>query len=348
MAPAAGTAMPCPYISSKAGGARSSKAGGARSTRPPYAAIKQFARSARLRWHRLSSLFLPLRWHRLSSLWDAGRDAPPTGPITHGASGGHGDAVPLRPLPGLAASESQTDCMPTLKVRLRPWWHTYEETRDGSAPGLWALARFLHRKQLPGEKEKNVLAGCQPRPVVPKACSEGLQAERFPSSCQSILFLLACIRNPRCTKACQSPQPQPPSRPRAGFLHSLRLSSLFLHLRWHRLSSLWDAGRDAPPTGPTTHLPRPAAPEVHAHRMRQSNSSRALRASGGTGFPAYSCLSGGTGFPACETRGETPRLQEPITHGAGGGHGGAVPLRPLQDWPQANHRPIACPPSRFA
>ena len=59
--------------------------------------------------------------------------------------------------------------MPTLKVRLRPWWHTYEETRDGSAPGLWALARFLQRKQLPGEKEKNVLAGCQPRPVVPKA-----------------------------------------------------------------------------------------------------------------------------------------------------------------------------------
>jgi len=33
--------------------------------------------------------------------------------------------------------------------------------------GVWALARFLHRKQLPGEKEKNALAGCQ-RPVVPK------------------------------------------------------------------------------------------------------------------------------------------------------------------------------------
>ena len=34
--------------------------------------------------------------------------------------------------------------------------------------GVWALARFLHRKKLPGEKEKNALAGCQPRPVVPK------------------------------------------------------------------------------------------------------------------------------------------------------------------------------------
>jgi len=34
--------------------------------------------------------------------------------------------------------------------------------------GVWALARFLHRKQLPGEKEKNALAGCQFRLVAPK------------------------------------------------------------------------------------------------------------------------------------------------------------------------------------
>ena len=34
--------------------------------------------------------------------------------------------------------------------------------------GVWALARFLHRKQLPGEKEKNALAGCRLRPLVPK------------------------------------------------------------------------------------------------------------------------------------------------------------------------------------
>ncbi len=34
--------------------------------------------------------------------------------------------------------------------------------------GLWALARFLHRKRLPGEKEKNALAGCRLRPLVPK------------------------------------------------------------------------------------------------------------------------------------------------------------------------------------
>jgi len=34
--------------------------------------------------------------------------------------------------------------------------------------GVWALARFLHRNQLPGEKEKNGLAGCPLRPLVPK------------------------------------------------------------------------------------------------------------------------------------------------------------------------------------
>ena len=34
--------------------------------------------------------------------------------------------------------------------------------------GLWALARFLHRNQLPGEKEKNASTGCQFRLVAPK------------------------------------------------------------------------------------------------------------------------------------------------------------------------------------
>ena len=29
--------------------------------------------------------------------------------------------------------------------------------------GVWALARFLHRNQLPGETEKNALAACQLR-----------------------------------------------------------------------------------------------------------------------------------------------------------------------------------------
>ena len=34
--------------------------------------------------------------------------------------------------------------------------------------GVWASARFLHRKQLPGEKEKNALAGWRFRPIVPE------------------------------------------------------------------------------------------------------------------------------------------------------------------------------------
>jgi len=34
--------------------------------------------------------------------------------------------------------------------------------------GVWALARFLHRNHRPGEKEKNALAGCRLRPLVPK------------------------------------------------------------------------------------------------------------------------------------------------------------------------------------
>ena len=72
----------------------------------------------------------------------------------------------------------------------------------------------------------------------PTRRSEGPHTERFTSSWQSILFLLACIRNPRCTKACQSPQPRSLSRLRAGFLHSLRLPMPLVWLWWHRLSSL--------------------------------------------------------------------------------------------------------------
>jgi len=34
--------------------------------------------------------------------------------------------------------------------------------------GVWASARFLHRNQLPGEKEKNALTGSQPPPAVLK------------------------------------------------------------------------------------------------------------------------------------------------------------------------------------
>jgi len=57
-------------------------------------------------------------------------------------------------------------------------------------------------------------------------CSNPPHRGCFASSRQGVLFLLACTGNPRCTKACQSPQPRSLSRPRAGFLHGLRLSTL--------------------------------------------------------------------------------------------------------------------------
>jgi len=53
------------------------------------------------------------------------------------------------------------------------------------------------------------------------------QADRLAFPRQGIVFPLACIGNPRCTRACQSPQPRPPSSPRAGFLHTISLSSLW-------------------------------------------------------------------------------------------------------------------------
>jgi len=150
----------------------------------------------------------------------------------------------------------------------------------GARRGAWALARFLHRKQLPGEKEKSASAASPLGQSFREAAGK-----RLASSRQSVLFLLACVQSPRCTKACQSPQPRPPSRPRAGFLHSLRLSNTPLggtgfpgfpthHLVAQAFQPVPVAGRDAPPTG----FPCP------------------LSDSGGTGFPA--CARRGAGRPA--------------------------------------------------
>jgi len=51
--------------------------------------------------------------------------------------------------------------------------------------GVWALARSLHRNQLPGEKEKNVLAACQLRPLFRPPTQETLRVfsarHSFPS-----------------------------------------------------------------------------------------------------------------------------------------------------------------------
>jgi len=88
---------------------------------------------------------------------------------------------------------------------------------------------------------------------------ETSQAERLALSRQSILFLLACIGNPRCTKACQSP------------------SLLQDHARFSFTVSGFPACPSTPPPG-GTGFPAPSTPPP-----------------GGTGFPA--CGSWGRDAP---------------------------------------------------
>jgi len=88
--------------------------------------------------------------------------------------------------------------------------------------GVWALARFLHRNQLPGEKEKNALAGCPSRPVVPKVHIANALRPRdkafFPFSPAS--------RAHGAQKRAKAHARKSISRQTTGFLHTLRLSSL--------------------------------------------------------------------------------------------------------------------------
>ena len=125
---------------------------------------------------------------------------------------------------------------PASKSPRPTWWHIYEETRNGSAPRdvgfgtLFASQSVARRegKECPGWLP-TLARGAHPS-----------RAKRFAPSRQSILFLLACIRNPRCTKACRSPHPRPPSRPRgvsfivSGFPACKSARPTW----WHRLSSL--------------------------------------------------------------------------------------------------------------
>ena len=90
---------------------------------------------------------------------------------------------------------------------------------------VWALARFLHRKQLPGEKEKNVLAGGQSRRAVPK--------RRAPSALRSFgkafFSFSPAFGTHGAQKRAKAQAPRSISKPAMGFLHSLRLSSLCSH-----------------------------------------------------------------------------------------------------------------------
>jgi len=100
---------------------------------------------------------------------------------------------------------------------------------------MWALARFLHRKQLPGEKEKNALAGCRLRPLVPKPPS-------MPSALRSLgkafFSFSPALGTPCAQKRAKAHSRKSLSTPTSGLLHCLRLSGMFFSARWHRLSSL--------------------------------------------------------------------------------------------------------------
>jgi len=79
-------------------------------------------------------------------------------------------AEPERPRrPASAQRGSPLSFQPTARERERHTGGTSMRKPETAARrGVWALARFLHRNQLPAEKEKNASTGCQFRLVAPK------------------------------------------------------------------------------------------------------------------------------------------------------------------------------------
>jgi len=129
--------------------------------------------------------------------------------------------------------------------------------------GAWALARFLHRKQLPGEKEKNALAAGRLRAAVPKSRTPSA-LRLFGKAFFSFSPALGTHGAQKRAKArghfhdagrgappaagTTMPCPyKPPSKPpscREWIPHRWHgLSSLWgTSIRWHRLSSLCTIG----------------------------------------------------------------------------------------------------------
>jgi len=122
--------------------------------------------------------------------------------------------------------------------------------------GARALARFLRRKELPGEKEKNALAGCPPRPVVPKlqmpnalcpldkaffsfSPALGTHGAQKRAKARSHFHDAGRAAPPPAGTA--MPCPYKPPSCREWIPHRWhRLSSMWgTSTRWHRLSSLW-------------------------------------------------------------------------------------------------------------
>jgi len=103
--------------------------------------------------------------------------------------------------------------------------------------GAWALARFLHRNHRPGEKEKNALAGCRLRPLIPK-----LHMPNALRSLDKAFFSFSpALGTHGAQKRAKAHAPKSISRPAAGFAPRPRLPSLWqTSSRWHRLSGLWE------------------------------------------------------------------------------------------------------------
>ena len=107
----------------------------------------------------------------------------------------------------------------------------------------WALARFLHRNQLPGEKEKNALGGSQFRVLVPKR--RGANTSR--SLGKAFFSFSRAFGTHGAQKRAKAHAPQSILRPTPDFLHSLKLPARLLWFWWHRLSSLCCGRRAASP-----------------------------------------------------------------------------------------------------
>ncbi len=91
--------------------------------------------------------------------------------------------------------------------------------------GAWALARFLRRNELPGAKEKNVLAGTRVRLLVPKR----RKANALRCLAKAFFSFSPAFGTHGAQKRAKAQAPRSISKPAMGFLHSLRLSSLCSH-----------------------------------------------------------------------------------------------------------------------
>jgi len=97
--------------------------------------------------------------------------------------------------------------------------------------GAWALARFLHRDQFPGEKEKSALAGCQLSLMAP---NRGAPNALRPLQRAFFSFSPASETHGAQRRATA----HSPGLLQAHARHSLRLSMPLFWFWWHRLSSL--------------------------------------------------------------------------------------------------------------